>query len=379
MVKHGSEKGKLLLPESVSLDEKEQADLEKQMKVIKKKKPSWSGLQPGVIYVGHIPHGFYEKEMKSFFSQFGRVQRLRIARSKKTGHIKGYGFVEFQCKEVAKIVADTMNNYLMFERLLKCEYLPQDKVHPDTFKGSNRPFSMPKSHLLAIERHNRVKSDDVEKKNQLSFVQKYEKKMARLAKLGIDYKLESLENSDVMKAYNKRKSEQDENASDTESAKKRKLSKKTDESNMADTSDKYVLVEDSDEEDIVFRTPPQTVKSTILSSSNTTAKKKKISQSVGKTFTELIKDECLLSPITLVKAKGERKSLPSNRTRTPSAHKRNRKETRSANLHRRAETAKTKRMQVQSPEIGEGKNTPRRTVSTGSKAKVQRKAQRKSL
>lgn len=39
-----------------------------------------------------------------------------------TGGSKGYAFVEFDCVEVAKIVAETMNNYLMGERLIKCEY-----------------------------------------------------------------------------------------------------------------------------------------------------------------------------------------------------------------------------------------------------------------
>lgn len=38
-----------------------------------------------------------------------------------TGRSKGYGFVEFDCDEVAKIVAETMDNYLMGERLIKCE------------------------------------------------------------------------------------------------------------------------------------------------------------------------------------------------------------------------------------------------------------------
>lgn len=37
-----------------------------------------------------------------------------------TGGSKGYAFVEFACDEVAKIVAETMNNYMMFGRLLKC-------------------------------------------------------------------------------------------------------------------------------------------------------------------------------------------------------------------------------------------------------------------
>ena len=38
-----------------------------------------------------------------------------------TGRSRGYAFIEFECSEVAKVVAETMNNYLLFEKLLKCE------------------------------------------------------------------------------------------------------------------------------------------------------------------------------------------------------------------------------------------------------------------
>lgn len=38
-----------------------------------------------------------------------------------TGGSKGFAFIEFESGEVAKIVAETMNNYLMGERLIKCE------------------------------------------------------------------------------------------------------------------------------------------------------------------------------------------------------------------------------------------------------------------
>ena len=41
---------------------------------------------------------------------------------KKAGNSKGYGFVELESEDVAKIAADTMNNYLFGERLLKCKY-----------------------------------------------------------------------------------------------------------------------------------------------------------------------------------------------------------------------------------------------------------------
>lgn len=39
----------------------------------------------------------------------------------KTGKSKGYAFVEFYSDEVAKVVADTMDNYLVFERIVKCK------------------------------------------------------------------------------------------------------------------------------------------------------------------------------------------------------------------------------------------------------------------
>lgn len=36
----------------------------------------------GTVYLGRIPKGFYEEEMRSYFSQFGEVTRLRLSRNK---------------------------------------------------------------------------------------------------------------------------------------------------------------------------------------------------------------------------------------------------------------------------------------------------------
>ena len=41
------------------------------------------GKAPGVVYLGRIPHGFYEKEMRAYFGQFGEVSQLRLSRNKK--------------------------------------------------------------------------------------------------------------------------------------------------------------------------------------------------------------------------------------------------------------------------------------------------------
>ena len=42
-------------------------------------------LKSGVMYVGHLPHGFYETQIKGYFSQFGSVKKVKVARNKKVG------------------------------------------------------------------------------------------------------------------------------------------------------------------------------------------------------------------------------------------------------------------------------------------------------
>lgn len=80
--------------------------------------------------------------MKKYFSQFGRVLRLRLSRNKKTGASKHFAFVEFQSSEVADIVARTMNNYLLFGHILRVNLVPVEQVHPDLFKGAGERFKV---------------------------------------------------------------------------------------------------------------------------------------------------------------------------------------------------------------------------------------------
>lgn len=94
-----------------------------------------------VIYVGHVPHGFYEDQMRGFFSQFGEVTRLRLSRSKKTGGSKGYGFIEFADSETARIAAATMDKYLMHGKQLVAHVTPLELAqHPRLFAHSDKAF-----------------------------------------------------------------------------------------------------------------------------------------------------------------------------------------------------------------------------------------------
>lgn len=112
----------------------------------------------GYMYIGHLPHGFFEDEIKSYFSQFGKVVRVRVARSAKTGNYRGYGFIEFVDKEVARIAAETMNNYLMFNKVIKCQVIPKEKIHPDTFRNAGKLFVSPVKSWLR-KSFNRKRSD----------------------------------------------------------------------------------------------------------------------------------------------------------------------------------------------------------------------------
>lgn len=142
-------------------------------------------LTPGVIYVGHLPLGLLEPQLRSYFEQFGKVLRLRLSRSKKTGGSKGYAFVEFDCDEVAKIVAETMNNYLMGERLIKCHVMPPEKVHEKLFVGSQREFKKPS--YPAVARYNKTRTEAEITKMKGKLLQKEAKLRKRLAANGIDY------------------------------------------------------------------------------------------------------------------------------------------------------------------------------------------------
>ncbi len=108
---------------------------------------------PGVVYVGRIPHGFYEHEMRQYFSQFGDINRLRLSRNKKTGASRHWAFIEFKSTGVAKIVADTMNNYLMFGHILKCRVVPEEQLHVNVWKGADKRFKKVPWNKLEGKKH----------------------------------------------------------------------------------------------------------------------------------------------------------------------------------------------------------------------------------
>ncbi|KAK6454177.1 uncharacterized protein RJT20DRAFT_130212 [Scheffersomyces xylosifermentans] len=185
-------------------EEQEEADDEKEIKKIKKDghsviktiiasdsgKSSKKAKKRGIIYIGRIPHGFYETEMKKYFEQFGNIINLKLSRNKKTGKSKHYGFIEFDNFEVAKIAAEAMNNYLIFGHLLKVEVV--ETANEELFKDSDKKFKVIPWNKISKHKNDKPKS----KKQWGKLVEKYEnqklKKQAELKEKGIDFDLTSI-------------------------------------------------------------------------------------------------------------------------------------------------------------------------------------------
>ncbi|XP_041926186.1 MKI67 FHA domain-interacting nucleolar phosphoprotein [Alosa sapidissima] len=169
----------------LALNPSEDVEFQKKVQQVKKRRKTPVKLAPGVIYVGHIPRGLFEPQIRSYFQQFGKILRMRLSRSKKTGGSKGYAYIEFDCDEVAKIVAETMNNYLMGERLIQCHVVPPEKVHEKLFVGCKRVFKKPTQ--PAVGRYNKKHSIEELEKTKAKLLSKEAKLRKRLAAHGIDY------------------------------------------------------------------------------------------------------------------------------------------------------------------------------------------------
>ncbi|KAF5024978.1 hypothetical protein F66182_2929 [Fusarium sp. NRRL 66182] len=153
-----------------------------------------SNTDAGVIYVGRIPHGFYEHEMRQYFEQFGPIVALRLSRNKKTGASKHYAFVKFAEASTAEIVSKTMDNYLLFGHILKCRVIPKDQVHEDMFKGANRRFKKVPWNKMAGHKLEKPLSESAWSNKVSKEKSKRAKKAAKLKEIGYEFDAPEIKN-----------------------------------------------------------------------------------------------------------------------------------------------------------------------------------------
>lgn len=211
--------------------------------------------EKGIIYVKHLPHGFFENQLRTFFSQFGDVTRVHVARSKKTLRSRGYAYVEFRYREVAQIAAETMNNYLMFGKILKTDILPAGakripRKYEKAFDSNGNETSTYKLWLkrMVSKSNGRVTKTKVVNRNNRALA-KLKQLKQRYAETGVDYDVAAVIpdfiQSDVMKPI-----------SDADEERSKAKKKKSSEQKRADTLETFLKnvksqesEQDSSEED----------------------------------------------------------------------------------------------------------------------------------
>lgn len=136
----------------------------------------------GILHIGHLPKGFNEPELKKFFSQYGDIKKLRVARSQKTARSKGFAFIQFAEPKVAEIAAKSMHKYMIFGRTLSVTKV--EDAHPEMFKHGNRDWKFVPTQLMQRNKINKEeKSDEQRKARVTGLLQKEKERRDRLKEL----------------------------------------------------------------------------------------------------------------------------------------------------------------------------------------------------
>lgn len=61
------------------------------------------------IFVGGLPWSISDKELKSLFEEYGKVEAIKIVLNRETGKSKGYGFVDMEHHSDAETAITELN------------------------------------------------------------------------------------------------------------------------------------------------------------------------------------------------------------------------------------------------------------------------------
>ena len=78
------------------------------------------------LYVGNVPWGTTEDDLRDAFAEHGEVLGCRIITEKATGRSRGYGFIEVNDADVEKIIESMNGAELDGRRLVVNEAKPRE-------------------------------------------------------------------------------------------------------------------------------------------------------------------------------------------------------------------------------------------------------------
>ena len=91
------------------------------------------------LYVGNIPFGASEEDLKKLFSEAGEVQSVKIVTNSYSGRPRGFGFVEMISQEDAQKAISLLNGKTLMDRaLIVSEARPQKQRGGEFRERGNR-------------------------------------------------------------------------------------------------------------------------------------------------------------------------------------------------------------------------------------------------
>ena len=217
----------------------------------------------GVVYVGHLPWGFIDSTLKKYFSQFGNITRIISPKSSKTGRSVGYAFIEFEDEETARIAAKTMNNYILFEKILKCSFVEDKKKYDRIFLKWKKKFEFKERYKIHCENLSKKKSNEQIKEMVQGLLDREEQRREKMKELGIKYEykgfkeiVEEYKKEHMNEIKEKNKNRKNENLKEKEKEKENKKSKNKSNEKIEkevdsekEENDEEMEIEENDEEE----------------------------------------------------------------------------------------------------------------------------------
>jgi cold-inducible RNA-binding protein len=93
------------------------------------------------LYVGNLPYGVSEEDLKKLFSEAGEVQSVKIVIDQYSGRPRGFGFVEMTSQAEAEKAISLLNGKTLTDRTLIVNEARPQKKRGGEFRGrrnSNR-------------------------------------------------------------------------------------------------------------------------------------------------------------------------------------------------------------------------------------------------
>jgi RNA recognition motif-containing protein len=87
------------------------------------------------LYVGNLPFGASEEDLRKLFSEAGTVQSVKIVTDSYSGRSRGFGFVEMTSQEEAQKAISFVNGKTIMDRTLVVSEAKPQKKRGGEFKG----------------------------------------------------------------------------------------------------------------------------------------------------------------------------------------------------------------------------------------------------